>query len=216
MFRGSRFGTCSSCRIANYCSKDCQRVAWKHHHKAICRFSTGNDRTAPVPVVPLVSCGPLVDYLDTQVLLQITVDGSDHCRCLVKAYRLQMDTKGFSRCCRRGCPGSDKRLLLIVIPSVVKCTESRGSSHLFTFFFCSNRCLRAAYRKRRRYMGDPVIHRLFGKVAPYHVPVGKGPEPERFYTIANPVVLQKKENVEERIVSSHCCRDMLLFKPEND
>ena len=37
--RNSNSGRCSSCRAARYCSKACQRAAWKQH-KPVCKAVT--------------------------------------------------------------------------------------------------------------------------------------------------------------------------------
>ena len=43
---------CTWCRVAQYCSKDCQRLDWKEH-KAYCQF-IANPETAPLP--PALAC----------------------------------------------------------------------------------------------------------------------------------------------------------------
>ncbi|KUJ13031.1 SET domain-containing protein [Mollisia scopiformis] len=47
------FKACSACKIAHYCSKQCQKAAWKHHHKHECQTYATSDIGDIIYVAPI-------------------------------------------------------------------------------------------------------------------------------------------------------------------
>ncbi|CZR65988.1 uncharacterized protein PAC_15888 [Phialocephala subalpina] len=66
--------TCAGCKVVDYCSRDCQKAAWKHHHKHECRVFVAVQGSERVTFGEKAARGnSIVTNLDFRMMIRMLV-----------------------------------------------------------------------------------------------------------------------------------------------